>query len=385
VDGSVENKVRKILDELRRDGISALKRFSIEFDGFDGDFRVGKDEIINAEASLTQDEKKTVEKIMDRIREYHKRQMIEDSMFISSGSIYGILVRPIERIGIYVPGGKPLPSTLMMVGVPARLAGVEEIVVVSPPKEGKIDPRILFIAKILEIEEIYKLGGAHAIGAMAFGIGMKKVDKIFGPGNQYVNEAKRQVFGIVGIDSLAGPSEVCIVADDSAKREYVMFDLLSQVEHGEGSKAWLLTTSKDLIEYCERNIEIPKGWGEIEYELFDDIERCMRRANELAPEHLELLVKNPLDLLKMVKNAGAVYAGEYTPTSAGDYFLGVNHVLPTGGTARFSSVLGLWDFVKRISFACVGRDEFMKNRYLGIAMADVEKMRNHGKALEVRE
>ena len=381
----MEERVRKILKDLRKNGLTALRKYSMEFDGFDGEFEVGKEEFEWARRVLSDEEKKVMEEIILRIREHHEKQIVGDSLYTSNGSIYGILVRPIERIGIYVPGGKPLPSTLMMVGVPAKIAGVREMVVASPPKDGRMDPHVLYVAEILGVDEIYKIGGAHAIGAMAFGVGMRKVDKIFGPGNVYVNEAKRQVFGLVGIDSLAGPSEICIVADGSAKGEYVVFDLLSQVEHGRDSKAWLLTTSRDLIDFCKAEVETEEGWGKVEYELFDDLHECIERVNEIAPEHLELLVEDPLDLLDMVKNAGAVYIGPYTPTASGDYFLGVNHVLPTGGTARFSSALGVWDFMKRISFAYVGKDEFMKNRRLGMKMAEMEGMANHRKSLEVRE
>jgi histidinol dehydrogenase len=212
---------------------------------------------------------------------------------------------------------------------------------------------------------------------MAYGIGMRKVDKIFGPGNKYVNEAKRQVFGTVGIDSLAGPSEVCIIADESANEEYVLMDLLSQLEHGKDSKAWLITTSRDLAKYCNKH--------GIEVRLCESLEECIRSANEIAPEHLEIITKDPMKMVESVENAGAIYLGEYTPVPAADYFLGVNHVLPTGGTAKFSSVLTVMDFMKRISLAYVSREEFLRERHLGMALAEMEGMKWHKRSMEVRE
>ncbi len=229
------------------------------------------------------------------------------------GSIYGLIKVPIDRIGIYVPGGKPLPSSLLMVAVPAQIAGVKDIIITSSPKEGKVNPYIIYIAKELGISEIYKVGGIQAIAAMTYGIGMKKVDKIFGPGNQYVNEAKRQVFGDVGIDSLAGPSEVCVIADETADKDYVLNDLLSQLEHGAESKAFLVTTSKQIYDYCQK-----EG---IDRYFCKDIFECADKANEIAPEHLEILTKEPELILSLIRNAGAVYLGEYTPpVPAADYF-----------------------------------------------------------------
>ncbi len=263
-----------------------------------------------------------------------------------------------------------------MVAVPARIAGVKEIAAMVPPKGGKVNPYVLYVAKKLGISEVYKLGGVQAIGAMAYGIGMRKVDKIFGPGNRFVNEAKRQVFGVVGIDSLAGPSEIAVIADETAEKEYVLADLLSQLEHGKDSKAWLLTTSRELAEYCSR-----EG---IEAILCESLEECAEKANDIAPEHLEVMTENPMGLVELIENAGAVYLGSYTPVPSADYFLGVNHVLPTGGTARFSGVLTVMDFLKPITLAMVSRGEFLEERGLGIRMAEVEGMELHRRSMEVR-
>jgi len=376
---TLETYVANILKDIRENGVEALKAYSKKFDGYDGELRVTREEMENACKIVSDEFKKTTERIIKRLESHHKHQLEKDFLYSSEdGSIYGMLVRPLERIGIYVPGGMPLPSTLMMIAIPAKIAGVREMVVTTPPKKGKADPHILYLAVRLGIEEMYKLGGVQAIAAMAFGVGMKKVDKIFGPGNKYVNEAKRQVFGYVGIDSLAGPSEICVVADESAVEEYVKSDLASQREHGEDSRAFLLTTSEKLARYCS-------SLEGVKVEVYHSIEECLKRANEIAPEHLELMVRDPLKFLSLVRNAGAVYLGPYTPVASADYFLGVNHVLPTGGAARFSSVLNVGDFLKRISVAMVSKEELEKNKMLGIIMAEIEGMKEHRRSLEVRE
>ncbi|WP_457754451.1 histidinol dehydrogenase [Thermococcus sp.] len=372
----LESYVTQILKDIRERGIRAVKEYSRKFDNYDGEFLVSEEEFEEAERQIPEKDKKIIKRTIERIRFYHEKQLESDKLYIKNASLYGIIYKPIRRIGIYVPGGKPLPSTLMMVGVPAKIAGVKEIAVTTPPKNGKVNPYILYVAKLLGIKEVYKLGGIQAIGAMAYGIGMKKVDKIFGPGNRFVNEAKRQVFGAVGIDSLAGPSEIAVIADETANKEYVLYDLLSQLEHGKDSKAWLLTTSKELAEYCRR--------GGIEVVLCESLEECAEKANEIAPEHLEIITKEPLKLVDLIENAGAIYLGEYTPVPAADYFLGVNHVLPTGGTAKFSGVLTVMDFMKRISLAYVSREEFLSERYLGIRLAEIEGMEMHKRSMEVR-
>ncbi len=372
----LESYVAEILEDIKKRGIEAIREYSRKFDGYDGEFLVSEEEFEEAEGLIPEEDKRIIAKTIERIREYHEKQLEKDKLYIKNASLYGIIYRPIRRVGIYVPGGKALPSSLIMTGVPAKIAGVKEIVVATPPKEGKISPYVLYVAKLLGIREVYKLGGIQAIGAMAYGIGMEKVDKIFGPGNRFVNEAKRPVFGVVGIDSLAGPSEIAIIADESANKDYVLADLLSQLEHGKDSKAWLLTTSKELAEYCSR-----EG---VEAVLCESLEKCAEKANEIAPEHLEILTEEPLKLVDLIENAGAIYLGEYTPVPAADYFLGVNHVLPTGGAAKFSGVLTVMDFMKRISLAYVSREEFLAERYLGIRLAEIEGMEEHKRSMEVR-
>ncbi|MCF7875712.1 histidinol dehydrogenase [Candidatus Bipolaricaulota bacterium] len=368
--------VREILSEIKSGGTSAIKNYSEKFDNYSGSIKVDLNSVRPEEEIPTEDQE-LLEKVIKRVRDYHEKQKTGDELFFQEGSTYGRVFRPISRVGLYVPGGQPLPSSVIMTAVPARIAGVEEMVMTSPPEAGEIDPYVLYTAKILGVDEVYRLGGVQAIGAMAYGIGTSPVDKIFGPGNKYVNEAKRQVYGEVGIDGLAGPSEVCIIADGSAKEEYVLTDLKSQLEHGEDSRAWLLTTSKKLGSYCKNS--------RAKIEIKENLKECVNRANELAPEHLEIVTETPLNLLDGVRNAGAVYLGEFTPSAAADYFLGPNHVLPTGGAARFDSVLTVKDFMKPISFAHTGEEEFMSNKTLGERLAEIEGMTDHKKSLEVRD
>jgi len=368
--------VAEILDDLRMNGEESLRKYMAEFDRYDGDIFPTEEEWGNA-GLITEKEKETFKRIIDRIYDFHNREEKSEFAYVKNGSLYGMKEVAINRVGLYIPGGKPLPSTLIMTVIPALLAGVSEIVVCTPPVNGKIRPEILYLAEKFNIGEIYKIGGVQAIAAMTYGICMKKVDKIFGPGNSYVNEAKRQVFGDVGIDSLAGPSEICVIADEYADAEYILYDLMSQREHGNDSKAWLLTTSETLAEYCEDDL--------IEVLKFNTVEECIEKSNEIAPEHLEINVENPLVYLESIKNAGAVYFGQYTPVPCADYFLGTNHVLPTGSSARFSSVLTVDDFRKRMAYSFLTKNEFMENRELGITMAGMEGLEYHGKSLKVRK
>jgi len=264
-----------------------------------------------------------------------------------------------------------------MVCAPAKIAGVKDIIITVAPNDGKINPYVLYIAKFLGINNVYKLGGIQAIAAMAYGISMEKVDKIFGPGNIYVNEAKRQVYGITGIDGLYGPSEICVISDENSNNDYIISDLNSQLEHGETSKAWLLTTDKNI----KNKIDNKK----IEIYIFDNMDLLINKVNEIAPEHLEILCKEPLNLLNKIENAGAIYIGDYTPVPAGDYFIGVNHLLPTGKTSKFSSVLTVDDFMKKTSFAYTSKSDFINDSYLGIKLAEIENMELHKKSMVIRK
>jgi len=368
--------VANILDEIESEGLTAVRKFSEEFDDYRGPLKVEKESFLSPE-EFPPEELGAIRSAIDRIRSHHSRTIPEDNLYLKSGSLYGTVFRAIDKIGIYVPGGRPLPSSLMMTAIPAQLAGVGEIVVTSPPSDGEVDPYVLLVANILGIDKVYRLGGAQAIGALAYGTGLPAVDKIFGPGNKYVNEAKRQVYGEVGIDGLAGPSEVCVIADETADKTHVLADLRSQLEHGEDSRAWLLTTSSELADHCTNS--------RAEIELKDDLESCLDRANDIAPEHLEIMTADGATLLDDVKNAGAVYLGSFTPAAAADYFLGVNHVLPTGGAARFDSVLTVRDFMKPVSVANVGSEEYFATSDIGKKLAKIERMADHLNSLEVRE
>ena len=371
-----ENYVKEILADIKNRGMDAVMEYSRKFDGYSGDIRVSGDEFTEAIEIIPEYEKDIIKRAYKRILDNHRMQLNSDRMRFSRGSIYGIRYTPLQRIGMYIPGKKALPSTVMMIGAPAMIAGVRDIIITSAPMDnGKINPYTLYIADMLGIKEVYKLGGIQAIGAMAFGTGMDRVDKIFGPGNSYVNEAKRQVFGITGIDGLYGPSEIMIISDDTSNNEYIMADLDSQLEHGITSKAWLLTTSRKQEGINNSRVEVT---------ICRNVDEMIAMANEIAPEHLEILASNPMEIFSKIKNAGAVYVGEYAPVPAGDYFLGVNHLLPTGGTARFSSVLTVDDFMKKTSFASVSRSDFMEDVELGLSLANIENMPLHRRSMEVR-
>jgi len=372
--------VSNILEQLQTRGEEALRSLSERLDGYSGPWKLSEEEkqVLREENPICEHDRQLFERVIARLQRYHERQKPRDDLYLEGDSLLGMVYRPVQRIGVYVPGGKPLPSTLLMVAIPALIAGVEQIAVCTPPWNGSLHPVMLYLADRLGISEIYRLGGAQAIGAMAYGIGMQKVDKIFGPGNRFVNEAKRQVFGVVGIDSLAGPSEICVIADESAPEEYVRNDLLSQREHGEDSRAWLLTDCPRLASAleCETSIEVC---------LLPDLDSCVQKANNIAPEHLEIITANPYTLLPGIRNAGAIYLGPNTPVPAADYFLGSNHVLPTGGTARSGSMLGVVDFLKRSALASLSNAELLKERELGMRMATIEGLEFHRRALEVRK
>ncbi len=373
---NLEKYVREILADLKKNREEALDRYSEKFDGYVGDYRVSREEIKAAE-DIPEKDKKVIDKIIERVKKVHEKQKQEESLILEEDSIFGLIKRSIERIGIYVPGGKPLPSTLIMVGVPALMAGVEEIVVTTPPVEDKVNPYVLYVARSLGIDEIYKIGGVQAIGSLTYGIGMDRVNKIFGPGNKFVNEAKRQVYGDVGIDCLAGPSEVAVIADETSNIDSVRYDLLAQAEHDDDAKSWLLTNCEKLGKKIDQK--------KVKVIVLPTLGDCVERANEIAPEHLEILTENPRELLPSVKNAGAVYLGRYTPAAAADYFLGVNHVLPTDGAAKYSSVLTVDDFTKKISVAETGYKDFNQDSELGERMAEIEGMEYHRRSIEVRK
>ncbi len=363
----VSAAVSSIIGEVRRSGDAALLRFANEFDGAElSSLEVPAADLDAALAALDPALRAILEEAAANIRDFHRRQ-VRQSFVVSEreGVVLGQKITPIERVGLYIPGGTaPLPSTVLMDCIPAKIAGCSEIVMVSPPTcGGDIAPVILAAAKIAGVDRVFRCGGAQAIAALAYGTEtVPRVDKIVGPGNAYVAEAKRQVFGLVGIDMIAGHSEILVIADANSDAHFVAADLHSQAEHHKNASAVLVTDSPFIAEAAAREIEaqlasLPReeiARASIENNgkiiLVKDIPEAIRIANALAPEHLELCVDSPFDYLDQVKNAGSIFLGRACPEALGDYFAGPNHTLPTSGTARFSSPLSVDDFVKKSQF-----------------------------------
>ncbi|MCL2357414.1 MAG: histidinol dehydrogenase [Defluviitaleaceae bacterium] len=360
--------VSEIIADVRKNGDTALRQYAEKFDGFTGaDFLVSPEEIADAVKRIDPEMLRILKRAAVQITDFHKNQVEKSwSVFKENGVIMGQIVRPLERVAIYVPGGTAvLTSTLLMCAIPAWLAGVPDVAIFTPAKsDGKIADAVLAAANICQIEKIYKIGGAHAIAAAAYGTeSIPKADKIVGPGNIYVATAKRLVYGAVGIDSIAGPSDVLVIADETADAKYVAADLLSQAEHDVLASAILVTTHEPLISAVEAEIERQLSYLKrpdiIKKSLADfgaavhvkTLDEAFAVSNDLAPEHLEILTADPLSHLPKVKNAGSIFLGENTPEPLGDYMSGTNHVLPTGGTARFYSPLGVYDFTKYSAYS----------------------------------
>ena len=398
-----EGTVRRILGAVKKDGDAALFRLTREFDGWQPsprNIRVSPEEIRKALKRLKGEERETLEFAADRIEKFHLLQVQNSWSFADEdGTILGQIVRPLERVGIYVPGGKAAyPSSVLMNAIPARVAGVREIIMACPAPKGYLNPVVLAAAHIAGVGTIFKVGGAQAIGAMAYGTKtIPKVDKIVGPGNIYVATAKRMVFGEVSIDSIAGPSEILILSDGSGEPSYIAADLISQAEHDEQAAAILVCTSRRFAEEVRseagKQLDLLPRKAIAERALQDfggvlivkSLAEAARIANELAPEHLELAVKNPWDLLPKIENAGAIFLGHISPEPIGDYVAGPNHVLPTGGTARFSSPLGVYDFLKRSSLICLSPDGLKKLSSPAMQLARMEKMEGHRRSIERRQ
>lgn len=404
VQQEVEAAVREIIAAVAKDGDVALLEYTRRWDGVDlpaGKIRVDREEVREAYGAVTSSFIQSVRICQNNIQAFYERSR-PNSWFVTgtAGEITGQLYLPLARVGIYVPGGRAAyPSSVLMTAVPAVVAGVEEIVMVTPPgPDGRVNPFVLVAADIAGVTEIYRVGGAQAIAALAYGTAsIPKVDKIVGPGNAYVATAKRLVYGRVDIDMVAGPSEVAVVADGSARPEWVAADLLAQAEHDPLARAVLLTPSFELAWNVSREVEaqlasLPRA--EIAREALarngaavttSDLEEAMALANELAPEHLELLLADPWAWLSRVKNAGAVFLGGYTPESVGDYHAGPSHVLPTGGTARFFSPLGVEDFLKRTSLVAYNRESLARATTAITTLARTEGLEAHARAVEIRE
>lgn len=397
---NVSDIVADIIKEVKVRGDAALLEYTGRFDKVKLDsLRVSEEEIDEAYNNTDAEFIRILNTAAENIKEFHKNQIRSSFVMTREGVVTGQRVVPIEKVGIYIPGGTaPLSSTVLMNAIPAKLAGCKKIVMVTPPsKDGKISPEILAAAKTAGVDEIYKLGGAQAVAALAYGTeSVPKVDKIVGPGNAFVAEAKHQVYGDVSIDMIAGPSEILIVADGTSNPKFVAADLLSQAEHDKNASAVLVTDSEELAEAVKNEIErqlsaLPReeiARASIENNgkiiIADSIKEAIEISNELAPEHLELSVDNPFDWLDSVKHAGSVFLGKYCPEASGDYYAGANHTLPTSGTARFSSPLSVDDFVKKIQYTYYTKEAFSKVAADIAVFAEHEALSGHARSASVR-
>ncbi|MCL2426621.1 MAG: histidinol dehydrogenase [Oscillospiraceae bacterium] len=401
VSEDISRSVRDILADIRQNGDDALRRYAREFDGFNEDsFLVTRNEIDDAVANVDDKFMQILERAHNQITEFHTNQIQESwSVYKDNGVQMGQIIRPLGRVALYVPGGTAAyPSSVLMNAIPAKLAGVDDIAIFTPVKaDGKVPDIILAAAACCGVNTIYKVGGAHAIAAAAYGTeSIPKVDKIVGPGNAYVATAKRMVYGDVDIDMVAGPSEILIIADESANPKYIAADLMSQAEHDVLSSAILVTTSELLINKVETELTRQiKGLNrkDIITEslarygaaiLVEDIDAAFALSNDLAPEHLEILTTNPLEMLPKVQNAGSIFLGEHTPEALGDYMSGTNHVLPTGGTAKFYSPLGVYDFVKWSAYSYYPRAALSTLKDDVITFANLEGLDAHANSIAVR-
>ena len=393
--------VREILKQIKERGDAALLEYTSRFDQYDlslEEMKVTQGEIDEARKKVDDKEIAALRRAAENIREFHGRQVQESWKYEKNGVLLGQSVRPLETAGIYVPGGKAsYPSSVLMNAIPAKVAGVEKVVMCSPASKGQYSPHALVAAEIAGVDSIFKVGGAQAIGAMAYGTNtIPRVDKIVGPGNIYVALAKRMVFGLVDIDMIAGPSEILIVADDSAHADFIAADLLSQAEHDEQAVPVLVTCSEKLAQEVMKELEkqvgglnrqsiIKESLGD-QCRLFvvESLGEAIKVANDIAPEHLELAVKEPQDCAEQIRNAGAIFLGHYTPEAVGDYLAGPNHVLPTSGTARFSSPLGVYDFIKRTSIMSYSPEALEKAAPLIRILADMEQLDAHTNAVDLR-
>ena len=401
--GDFEGSVAEIVANVRKNKDEAIFEYSKKFDGADinaDNILVTEEEIKEAYEKVDETLLNVMRKALVNIRSYHEKQ--KQNSWIATednGAILGQKVTPLQRVGVYVPGGKAVyPSSVLMNIVPAKVAGVDKIIMTTPPgRDGKVNPSTLVAAKEAGADKIYKVGGAQAIAALAFGTeSIPKVDKIVGPGNIYVALAKKAVFGYVSIDSIAGPSEILVLADETANARYVAADLLSQAEHDEMASAILVTTSQKLAEEVSKEVDgfvaelsrkeiIQKSLDQFGYILVaDDMETAIATANEIAPEHLEIITVNPFETMTKIRNAGAIFLGEYSSEPLGDYFAGPNHVLPTNGTAKFFSPLGVDAFVKKSSIISYSREALQPIYRDIVQFAECEQLTAHANSIRVR-
>ncbi|MBQ9141142.1 MAG: histidinol dehydrogenase [Lachnospiraceae bacterium] len=398
-----EATVNEIIENVKANKDKAIFDYTLKFDKFElnaENIKVTREEIEEAYSLMDAKLVEVIRKAAENIRTFHMKQL-RNSWFDAKedGTILGMKITPIEKAGVYVPGGKAAyPSSVLMNVIPANVAGVKEIIMTTPPgKDGKVNPGTLVAADIAGVNTIYKVGGAQAIAAMAFGTeSIPKVDKITGPGNIFVALAKKAVYGYVSIDSIAGPSEVLVLADETANARYVAADLLSQAEHDELASAILITTSKELAEQV--SVEVDKFVAELPRQeimqksldnygyilLAETMEQAIETTNEIASEHLEILTKNPFDVMTKIRNAGAIFLGEYSSEPLGDYFAGPNHILPTNGTAKFFSPVNVDDFIKKSSIISYSREALEKLHKDIELFAESEGLTAHANSIKVR-
>ena len=399
-DMEIERRVYDIIENVRANGDAALREYSEKFDGVKlDDFKIDQSIIDAAWDNLPEDLKHALLVAKKNITEFHSREIEQGFVDMDTpGIIRGQKVTPLARVGLYVPGGTAAyPSTIMMTALPAKIAGVKEIIMVTPPQKDGINPAVLGAAKLAGVDAVYQVGGAQGVAALAYGTEqIPKVDKIVGPGNIYVATAKRQVFGQVDIDMIAGPSEIGVIADESANPVHLAADLLSQAEHDPRARAIMVTNSEKLANLVSDEVErqlsqLPResiARPAIENNSYiavmDSVEDMFTVMNEVAPEHLEIQLPDPMEYMSMVENAGSVFLGRYASEPLGDYVGGTNHVLPTSGTAKFSSPLGVYDFVKRISFTQFSRERLQEVAKDITTLARTEGLEAHARAIDVR-
>lgn len=395
--------VEKILDQVQTDGDAALFALAKQFDGAELTAETVKVSATEFEAGLAEidaDYMRILERTKAQIEDYHRHQLDTSwSLYKENGVMMGQVVRPLARVALYVPGGTAAyPSTVLMNAVPAKLAGVEELVIITPVKaDGKVNPYILAAAKVAGVDTIYKVGGAQGIAAVAYGTeSLPKVDKIVGPGNIFVATAKKLCYGVVDIDMVAGPSEVLVIADESANPRYVAADLIAQAEHDKLASAILVTTDADLV--AKVDAELVKQTATLERSeiitssitnyggaiVVEALDQAFAVSNEIAPEHLEVLTADPMTKLPLIKNAGSIFLGENTPEPLGDYMSGTNHVLPTGGTAKFYSALGVYDFVKYSAYSYYPKAVLATYKDDVMKFAQSEGLTGHANSISVR-
>jgi histidinol dehydrogenase len=396
---SVEKAVKEILLDVSKNGDRAVLKYTRRFDfGKAVKLKPTPAEISKAADKADREIVKALEISAKRVRRFHEMQTEKSWSFTESETILGQSIRPVRRVGVYVPGGKAAyPSTVLMNVIPAQVAGVKEIALCVPSSNGEVNPYVMAAIKMLDVREVYGIGGAQAIGAMAYGTeSIKKVDKIVGPGNVYVATAKKIVFGLVDIDMIAGPSEILIIADGSANASFIAADLLGQAEHDELASSILITNSLSLAKSVSDELDSQMSklirkkiagksldnYGAII--VTKNMIDAVALSNEIAPEHLEIMTEDPMVLLPMVENAGAVFLGPWTPEALGDYAAGPNHTLPTGGTARFFSPLGVYDFYKRSSVIGFTKKGFMKLSRVVESIADIEGLEAHANTVRIR-